>query len=344
MKKVLIAPHIMANRHGPHLEVLRNSGLELVFPPRPAQMNEEELLAILPGVTASLAGSEPYTRRVLEANPGLRVIARAGVGYDAVDLTAASAQGIAVTYAPGTNHKAVAEQTFGLMLALGKELMTQNTALRSGRWLRRPSLPLRGRTLGIIGLGRIGKEVALRARAFAMPTLANDIQPDLDFAAQLDIQMVSLERLLAESDFVSLHVPLTSLTRRLMNQRTLAQMKATAFLINTARGPVVCEADLVEALRRPDRRGRFGRVRKGAAPGKSALAAPQCGVNAAHGRDRLPIDRRHGHVGGPVHRRVPPGRMARRSGGQSGGARPVPLVLSHGSTRRRNKPRIVTSQ
>ena len=249
MKKVLIAPHIMANRHGPHLEVLRNSGLELVFPPRPAQMNEEELLAILPGVTASLAGSEPYTRRVLEANPGLRVIARAGVGYDAVDLTAASAQGIAVTYAPGTNHKAVAEQTFGLMLALGKELMTQNTALRSGRWLRRPSLPLRGRTLGIIGLGRIGKEVALRARAFAMPTLANDIQPDLDFAAQLDIQMVSLERLLAESDFVSLHVPLTSLTRRLMNQRTLAQMKATAFLINTARGPVVCEADLVEALR-----------------------------------------------------------------------------------------------
>ena len=248
MKKVLIAPHIMANRHGPHLEVLRNSGLELVFPPRPAQMNEEELLAILPGVTASLAGSEPYTRRVLEANPGLRVIARAGVGYDAVDLTAASAQGIAVTYAPGTNHKAVAEQTFGLMLALGKELMTQNTALRSGRWLRRPSLPLRGRTLGIIGLGRIGKEVALRARAFAMPTLANDIQPDLDFAAQLDIQMVSLERLLAESDFVSLHVPLTSLTRRLMNQRTLAQMKATAFLINTARGPVVCEADLVEAL------------------------------------------------------------------------------------------------
>src|SRR5205823_574252 len=123
---VLIAPATLAGVDAPYLHVLRDAGFELVFPPRAAQLLEEELLAELQGVSASVAGSEPYTRRVLDANPGLRVIARAGVGYDAVDTTAATEHGVVVTITPGTNQDAVAEHTFALLLALAKHLIPQH--------------------------------------------------------------------------------------------------------------------------------------------------------------------------------------------------------------------------
>src|SRR5438876_226108 len=116
MAKVLIAPSILAGVEAPHLQVLRQNGFEPVFPPRAVQLTEEDLLRTLQGVAAVIAGSEPYTRRVLAAHPQLRVIARAGVGYDAVDLPAATEQGVAVTITPGTNQDAVAEHTFALLL------------------------------------------------------------------------------------------------------------------------------------------------------------------------------------------------------------------------------------
>ncbi|HKI31583.1 MAG TPA: phosphoglycerate dehydrogenase [Gemmataceae bacterium] len=249
MSKVLIAPATLSDVGGPYLEALRGAGLEVVFSPFPAQMVEEELLPTLNGITASLAGSEPYTRRVLDANPQLRVIARAGVGYDAVDLAAAAEHGIAVTITPGTNQDAVAEHTFTLMLALVKNLITQHAGTVAGRWPRQANLPLRGRALGIAGLGRIGKAVAVRGAAFGMTLLAYEPYPDAAFVRQYRVTLVPLERLLAESDFLSLHLPLTAESKHLINRATLARMKPTAFLINTARGGLVCEADLYEALR-----------------------------------------------------------------------------------------------
>jgi len=248
-KKVLIAPMTLADLEGPYADSLRGAGFELVYPHRPHQLTENELPQALNGVCAVLAGSEPYTRRILAANPSLRAIARAGVGYDAVDVTAATEHGVAVAIAPGTNQDAVAEHTFALILALAKNVVAQHPAVKAGQWPRQANLPLRGRTLGIAGLGRIGKAVALRGEAFGMPLLAHEPFPDKQFAKDHGVTLVPLEQLLRESDYLTLHIPLLPESRQLINRRTLALMKPTAFLINTARGGLVNEADLVDALR-----------------------------------------------------------------------------------------------
>jgi phosphoglycerate dehydrogenase-like enzyme len=248
MPKVLIAPPTLAGVPGPHLDLLRDAGFELVYPPRPYQMVEDELMQELRGITASVAGSEPYTRRVLAAHPSLRVIARVGVGYDAVDLAAATDHGIAVTIAPGTNQEAVAEHTFALILALVKGLVPQHLGTIAGQWPRQCNLPLRGQALGLVGLGRIGKAVAVRGAAFGMRLLAYEPSPDQAFVQQHGVTLLPFEQLLAEADFVSLHLPYTPQLRHLINKQTLARMKPTAFLINTARGALVCEKDLYEAL------------------------------------------------------------------------------------------------
>jgi D-3-phosphoglycerate dehydrogenase / 2-oxoglutarate reductase len=249
MPKVLIAPLTLAKIEGQHLQILRDAGFELVFPPRPQQLTEDELLALLPGVSATVAGMEPYTPRVFDACPTLRAIARVGVGYDAVDMPAATGRGVAVCIAPGTNQDAVAEHTFCLMLGLTRQLVEKHNAMKAGRWERGITLPVRGTTLGIVGLGRIGKAVAVRGAAFGMHLIAYEPFPDTAFAAAHKIELVPLEQLLSRADFVSLHLPLDAQTRHMINKRTLALMKKSAFLINTARGALVNEDDLVAALR-----------------------------------------------------------------------------------------------
>jgi phosphoglycerate dehydrogenase-like enzyme len=248
MPKVLITPQTLTGLDGPWLRLLREAGFEITFPPKAVQLTEDDLLQQLPGVVATIAGSEPYTPRVFAAHPGLRVVARAGVGYDAVDLGAATHHGVAVTITPNTNQEAVAEHTFALMLGLAKDLINQHADLKTGGWPRRANLPLRGRALGLVGLGRIGKATAIRGAAFGMRLLAYEPYPDQAFVAEYGVTLLSFERLLAEADFVSLHVPLTPESKYLINRQTLALMKPTAFLINTARGGLVCEADLLEAL------------------------------------------------------------------------------------------------
>jgi len=238
----------LAGIESPYVDVLRDAGFELVFPKRTFLLTEQELLDALPGVCGVIAGSEPYTPRVLAASPALRVIARAGVGYDAVNVPAATQRGVVVAIAPGTNQESVAEHTFALILALAKDVPNQHAAIRAGKWPRRPNLPLRGRTLGIAGLGRIGKAVAERGKAFRMRLIAYEPYPDHAFADRVGVEFVSFERLLAESDVLSLHLPLTEQSRHLIDKKTLYQMKPRAFLVNTARGGLVCEADLVEAL------------------------------------------------------------------------------------------------
>jgi phosphoglycerate dehydrogenase-like enzyme len=249
MPKVLIAPMTLADVDGPYQTALRDAGFDLVYPGLGYQLTEDELLAALDGSRAAVAGSEPYTARVLAAHPQLKVVARVGVGYDAIDVAAATARGVAVCIAPNTNQGSVAEHTFCMMLGLTRSLVSQHLGVKSGGWPRGTNLPLRTRTLGLAGLGRIGKAVATRALAFEMRVLAYDPYPDTAWAAAHGVALVPLERLLAESDFVSLHMPATPDSARLINARTLALMKPTAFLINTARGAVVNEADLLDALK-----------------------------------------------------------------------------------------------
>jgi len=250
LPKVLIAPAPMREIPQSYAPVLE-ANFELIYPTRLAQMTVPELLEQLPGCVASLAGSEPYTRAVIEkaAAAGLKVIARAGVGFDGVDLQAATDCGVVVTFAPGTNHDAVAEHALLLMLALAKNLTMQHNRIKDGAWPRVAQMPLRGRLLGIIGLGRTGKAVALRAKAFLMPILACDPYVDGIWAKEHGIAMVSHDEIFERADIVSLHVPKTAETHNLICERTLNRMKPTAHLINTSRGEVVHEADLFDALK-----------------------------------------------------------------------------------------------
>ncbi len=246
--KVLITPTALLGLRGGFLDVLRDGGLEICYPSRPVQLTEEDLLQELHGMSATLASMEPYTRRVFEAFPQFKVVARVGVGYDAVDVRAATDHGVAVAITPGTNQDSVAEHTFALMLGLAKNVRRADQQIRDGQWEREATLPLRSKTLGIIGLGRIGKAVALRGECFGMRLLAYETAPDNAFVQQHGVKLVPLERLLAEADYVTLHAPATAETKHLINRRTLALMKPTAFVINTARGNLVCENDLIEAL------------------------------------------------------------------------------------------------
>lgn len=249
MPKVLIASSPLVNMPGDHVDALSAAGLDVVFPPTNAMMNEDQLSAALAGVSGVVAGSEPYTRAVLAASPQLKVIARVGVGYDAVDVPAATDHGIAVCTAPGANQDSVSEHCFMMILALAKSLMKQNDTIRDGGWVRYPSVPLRGKTLGLAGLGRIGKSMTTRAHAFGMKVIAHDPFADKDFAARHDVALVSLDDLLRESDYLSLHMPLIPATRKIINAERLKLMKPTAYLINSARGGVIDEPALYEALR-----------------------------------------------------------------------------------------------
>src|SRR5262245_32481148 len=248
MPRVLVGPHVLFEIEGEYLDILREAGLDLVLPESHSCLTESELLQRIKGCHGAVAGGEPYTRRVIEANPQLKVIARVGVGYDAVDVEAATDHGIAVTVSPG-NAEGVAEHTFGLMLALVKAIVPQSVGIAEGKWPRKSVGPLRGQTLAIIGLGRIGRQVALRAKAFNMKVIACDPYVDATFANEHKIPLVTAEEAFFVGDFVSLHLPLNSSTKKSINRNLLTRMKPTAYLINTARGGVMHQDDLYEVLR-----------------------------------------------------------------------------------------------
>jgi D-3-phosphoglycerate dehydrogenase / 2-oxoglutarate reductase len=248
MPKAMITPAPLATLQGDFLTTLKRAGFELVYPTKQVQLIEEDVLAQLKGIAASLAGSEPYTRKAFEALPDLKIVARAGVGYDAVDVAAATDHGVVVTIAPGTNQDSVAEHTFLLLLALARNLIAQHQPITEGKWPRKANLPLRGRVLSVIGLGRIGKSVALRGLAFGMKVMAYEPYPDKAFIDKHGIKLTTLEEVLKNGDYITLHLPATAESKHLINARTLALMKPTAYLVNTARGAIIDETALVEAL------------------------------------------------------------------------------------------------
>ncbi len=249
MPNVLIAPAPLRNKPGPFRDLLRNAGFKTIDPAGSPQTDGSDLLPHLPKADAMLAGGEPMTDAMMDQAPALRVIARTGVGYDAVDVDAATRRKIAVAITPGTNHDSVAEHTFALILALARNIVVNDQIIKKlGGWDRTLVRPLRGSTLGVVGLGRIGKTVALRGLDFGMPVIAYDTIPEGDFEAKHGIRRVDLDTLLAESDVVSLHLPLMPETRGLFHKETFARMKRGALLVNTARGGLVVEDDLRESL------------------------------------------------------------------------------------------------
>lgn len=199
-------------------------------------------------------GGVPLTASVIDAGPKLRLIQKLGVGVDKIDLDAAARRGIPVAITAGANSAAVAEQTFLLMLALYRRFLEADASIRAGTWARPRLFPhcyeLADKTLGLIGFGNIGKQVAKRAAAFDLTTRYYDIvRPAPEVEARLGAQFRPFDELLAESDIISIHVPWTHSTHHMIDERALARMKPSAVLINTARGEVVDEAALEQALR-----------------------------------------------------------------------------------------------
>jgi D-3-phosphoglycerate dehydrogenase len=210
---------------------------------------EDMLIAACANADAILARLGTVTRRVIEAAPRLRVIARHGVGVDAVDLEAATVRGIVVTTTGAINAAAVAEYTFALLLALARKVVPADAGMRRGAWSRDPlvGMELDGKTLGIVGLGAIGQRVARQALGFGMRVIAHD--PNVPTPPDAGIRMVSLVELLASADIVTLHTRFTPGTAKLIDAATLAAMRPNALLVNTARGELVDEAALTAALR-----------------------------------------------------------------------------------------------
>jgi phosphoglycerate dehydrogenase-like enzyme len=248
MPTILIGPGTLRNQPGPFRDMLESAGFRCIDPAGEHMLTEDELRANLPDVDAMLAGSEFLTAELMDLAPRLRVIARTGVGYDAIDVAAATARRIAIVITPGTNQGSVAEQTFALLLALTRRIVINDRLLHAGGWSRQLVAPLRSRTLGLVGLGRIGRAVASRALAFEMRVVAYDPVSDPAFDRQHGITRMGLDPLLAESDVVSLHLPLTAETRGMVNRDFLAKMRLGSYLINTSRGPLVDESDLKESL------------------------------------------------------------------------------------------------
>jgi D-3-phosphoglycerate dehydrogenase len=249
MPTVAVTTEPLFEREGPHLALLTGGGFDIRYPPQPSVATEAETIEAVRGAEAVVAGGEPYSERVLSQLPDLKTISRMGVGYDCVDVDAATRRGIALTITPNGNHEAVAEHALALLLALTRSIVTNDREVREGKWLKPLQVPLRGKTLGIIGLGRIGRSFAVRAASFRLELLAYDPFVDADDARQLGVELVDFETLLSRSDFVSLHSPLNPETCGLINAHALSLMKRGSYLINTARGGLVNEDDLVAALK-----------------------------------------------------------------------------------------------
>jgi len=216
------------------------------------KLTPERLKAIIGDYDALIVRSQTKVRaEIIEAGKKLKVIGRAGVGTDNIDVDAATRKGIVVVNAPTGNTVAAAEHTIALMLALARNVPQANSYLKSGKWQREAMIgtELRNKTLGIIGLGNVGSEVAKRVQAFEMRVIAHDPFVSKEYAGNIKVDMVSLDQLLREADFISLHVPLTAATKNLISSKELAKLKTTARIINCARGGLIDEEAIVKAIK-----------------------------------------------------------------------------------------------
>ncbi|MFN8633312.1 MAG: phosphoglycerate dehydrogenase [Chloroflexota bacterium] len=248
MPKVLVTQPSVTGPDDPRLEALRAAGWEIRHEPSGARATPEQLLELVQGHDAVIASSEPYTRAVLEGADTLKHVARWGVGFDQVDVPAATELGVVVTTTVGANDWGVADHAFALIFSLARRTVENDKMVRAGNWTRPPGRDVWRKTLGIVGLGRIGRGVAQRASGFEMQVLAYEPYPDLAFCEKWGVELVSLEDLLARSDYVTLHAPGGGENVHLINAEKLALMKPTAYLVNTARGSLIDEPALHAAL------------------------------------------------------------------------------------------------
>jgi D-3-phosphoglycerate dehydrogenase len=248
--KILVTPaSFKPSMENPALDQLRSFAGTLVFNPHNRPLSEEELMPLLDGCDGCIAGLDPFNRTVIYSARTLKVISRYGAGVDNVDLAAAGERKITVCNTPGVNAEAVADLAFGLMLCLARKLPPLDRNTREGKWARSIGTELYKKTIGILGLGAVGKAVARRAAGFSMKVLACDPALDIAYAQAQGIMPVDLDKLVSESDIVSLHLPLKADTRHIISADIMRTMKKGTLLINTARGGLIDEAAACELLR-----------------------------------------------------------------------------------------------
>jgi len=242
--RVLITARSFRELRGEHWDLLEKESCDIVRSPYDRPLTEAEMLDLVAGVNGIVVGLDEVTARVIQGATDLKVIAKHGVGVDNIDLAAATAAGVVVTNTPGANEAAVAELTIALMLALARHLVKHHQVVSQGGWTRQVGTEVAGKTLGLIGCGAIGQEVVKRARGLGMEVIFYRRTPtEVPGATQ-----VSLDELLARSDYVSVHVPYTPETHHILNAEAFAKMKDGVYIINTARGGTVDEAALYKAL------------------------------------------------------------------------------------------------
>jgi D-3-phosphoglycerate dehydrogenase len=253
--RLLVTPTSYA-RNDPRLKIeLEGLVAEVIYNPAGTPLGSSEVARLLPGIDGYIAGLDTIDRAALESADRLKVIARYGTGVDNVDLKTAREKGIIVTNTPGANAASVAELALGLMLALARQIPEAAAATHEGKWPRVSGSSLEGKTVGIIGLGAIGRHLAQRLEGFDCRIVAHDPIADTEFARLHHIELHPLAEVLRQADFVSLNLPLTPETRGIVDSGFLATMKPGAYLVNTARGEVVDENALLEALRSGHLRG-----------------------------------------------------------------------------------------
>jgi D-3-phosphoglycerate dehydrogenase len=249
MPRVLVTARIFGHLSEEGFDIFRRKGIDLVPNPfRGKGLTEGQLVQLIGGVDGLLTGVDQVTRAVVEKADRLKVISKFGAGVDNIDVQAASDKGIIVTNAPGVNSDAVADMAFALIFAIARKVPFAVDRVKKGEWPLLVGTEVYGKSLGLIGLGEIGKRVARRACGFGMRIMACEISPDEAFLHETGVRLVALDTLLREADIVSIHVPLTGATKHLIGRKELSMMKPSAFLINTARGGIVDEDALYEAL------------------------------------------------------------------------------------------------
>jgi D-3-phosphoglycerate dehydrogenase len=249
MTRILVTTTSFQDTPGPHHEKLAAAGIDVHKERGP--LSEARMLELAGGFDAYLCGDDAMTRAVLEKSlPRLKAISKYGVGLDKVDLEAATELGLPVTFCPGVNQTTVAEHVFALLLGLSRKLVKEVNLTRSGRWDRLTGTEIMGKHLGIIGLGRIGREVAVRARAFGMSLSGFDVYWPGAFAEEHGVrQCPDMDTIFRECDVISLHTNLSDETRGMVNARSIGLMKETVILINCARGELVDTPAMAQALR-----------------------------------------------------------------------------------------------
>ncbi|MAG00783.1 MAG: lactate dehydrogenase [Acidiferrobacteraceae bacterium] len=250
MPKALITTVPFGDSNRLPLEMLYEANIEYLINPLNKKLTEDELAELVDDFEVIIAGTEQITARVMDQASNLKMISRVGVGLDSVDLLAAEERGIKVSYTPDAPAPAVAELTVGLMLSLLRSVHVSNSKMHDGHWHRFFGRRLAEVTIGIIGVGRIGKRVLNRTKGFGTPRiLVNDMMPNHELDRQFKLEWASKKRIYEEADIISLHVPLTHQTKNMVRKKHLLSMKQDAIIINAARGGIINEQDLYEVMR-----------------------------------------------------------------------------------------------